>query len=44
MRRGFARCSRMRVTDYVTAIEVVVLAVWIEVALEVMPFSRCCSV
>ena len=30
----------MRVTDYVTAIEVVVLAVWIEVALTVMPFSR----
>ena len=30
----------MTMTDYLTAVEVVGLAVWIEVALKVMPFSR----
>ena len=27
-------------TDYLTVVEVVSLAVWIEIALKVMPFSR----
>jgi hypothetical protein len=35
-----ARVRRMTRTDYVTAIEVAGLAMWIEVALEVMPFAR----
>jgi hypothetical protein len=30
----------MTMTDYLTAVEVIGLAVWIEIALEVMPFSR----
>ena len=40
MRAWLARVRRMTRTDYVTAIEVVSLAVWIEIALEVMPFAR----
>lgn len=35
-----ARLRRMRGADYLTAIEVVSLAIWMEVALRVMPFSR----
>jgi Transglutaminase-like superfamily len=30
----------MTMTDYLTVVEVVSLAVWIEIALKVMPFSR----
>ena len=40
MRLWFGRVRRMRAPDYATAIEVLALAVWIEVALRVMPFSR----
>ena len=40
MRLWFGRVRRMRAPDYVTAIEVLSLAVWVEVALRVMPFSR----
>ena len=40
MRLWYGRVRRMRATDYATAIEVLALAVWVEVALRVMPFSR----
>lgn len=40
MRLWFGRVRRMRVSDYATAIEVLALAVWVEVALRMMPFSR----
>src|SRR5688572_21454114 len=40
MRLWFGRVRRMRAPDYATAIEVLGLAVWVEVALRVMPFSR----
>ena len=40
MRTWRVRFRRMRGTDYLTAIEVVSLAIWIEVALRVMSFSR----
>src|SRR4029453_6233322 len=40
MRLWFDRARRMRVPDYATAIEVLALAVWVEIALRVMPFSR----
>jgi Transglutaminase-like superfamily len=40
MRLWFGRVRRMRAPDYATAIEVLALAVWVEVALRVMPFSR----
>lgn len=40
MRRWIARARRMTTTDYVTAVEVLALAIWIEAALRVMPFSR----
>lgn len=35
-----ARARRMTMTDYLTLVEVVSLTLWIEIALEVMPFSR----
>ena len=40
MRLWYGRVCRMRASDYATAIEVLALAVWVEVALRVMPFSR----
>ena len=40
MRRWIARARRMTTTDYVIAVEVLALAVWIEAAVKVMPFSR----
>ena len=40
MRLWYGRVRRMRAPDYATAIEVLALAVWVEVALRVMPFSR----
>ena len=40
MRLWFGRVRRMRAPDYATAIEVLALAVWVEVALRAMPFSR----
>jgi len=40
MRLWFGRVRRMRAPDYATAIEVLALAVWVEVALSVMLFSR----
>lgn len=40
MRRWIARAGRMTTTDYVTAIEVLATAIWIEAALRIMPFSR----
>ena len=40
MRHWYGRVRRMRAPDYATAIEVLALAVWVEVALSVMPFSR----
>ena len=40
MRQWLARARRMTVADYVTAIEVLRLAVWVEAAIRVMPFSR----
>jgi Transglutaminase-like superfamily len=40
MRIWLGRLRRMRVSDYATAIEVLALAVGIEIALRVMPFSR----
>jgi transglutaminase superfamily protein len=39
MRLWVGRLRRMRASDYARAIEVVGLAVWVEVALRVMPFS-----
>ena len=40
MRTWFGRVRRMRVSDYATAIEVLALAIEVEIALRVMPFSR----
>ena len=40
MRPWLARARRMTIVDYVTAVEVLGLVVWIEIALKVMPFSR----
>src|SRR5262245_55119012 len=40
MRMWLARARRMTATDYLTAIEVLRLAVWVEAAIRVMPFSR----
>ena len=40
MRLWFGRGRCMRAPDYATAIEVLALAVWVEVALRVMPFPR----
>ena len=40
MRTWLDRARRMTVSDYVTAVEVLTLAVWVEAALGVMPFSR----
>ena len=40
MRLSFGRVRRMRAQDYATAIEVLALAVWVEVALRVMRFPR----
>ena len=40
MRTWVVRARRMTPSDYIVAIEVLLLAVWIEVAIGVMPFSR----
>ena len=40
MRTWLARARRMTAADYVTAIEVLKLAVWVEAAIRVLPFSR----
>ena len=40
MKTWLVRARRMTMTDYLTAVEVIGLAVWIEIALHVMPFSR----
>ena len=40
MHLWIARARRMTTTDYPTAVEVVALAIWVEVALRVMPFSQ----
>jgi hypothetical protein len=40
MRRWFGRVRRMRASDYATAIEVIALAIWVEIALRLMPFSE----
>ena len=40
MRLWLGRVHRMRASDYATAFEVVALAVWVEIALRVMPFAR----
>jgi hypothetical protein len=40
MRMWLARARRMTPSDYVTAAEVVRLAVWVEVAIRMMPFAR----
>ena len=40
MRTWLNRVRRMTSSDYVTAVEVLTLAVWVEAALGVMPFSR----
>lgn len=40
MRLWFGRVRRMRAPDYATAIEVLALAIRVECALRVMPFSR----
>jgi hypothetical protein len=40
MRMWFDRVRRMTPSDFATAFEVVMLAVWIEVALRLMPFSQ----
>ncbi len=40
MRQWVDRVRRMRAQDYVTAVEVISLAIWVELALRVMPFSR----
>lgn len=40
MRIWIGRVHRMRASDYLTAIEVLALAVWVEIALRVMPVSR----
>ena len=40
MRRWVGRVRRMRASDYLTATEVLALAVWVEIAIRVMPVSR----
>ena len=40
MRIWFGRVRRMRASDYATAIEIVALATWVEIALRLMPFSQ----
>ena len=40
MKTWLRRVRRMTMTDYHTAVEVIGLAVWIEVVLKAMPFSR----
>jgi hypothetical protein len=40
MRSWFGRVRRMRGSDYGIALEIVALAVWVEIALRFMPFSR----
>jgi hypothetical protein len=40
MRTWAGRVRRMRASDYLTATEVLLLAVWVEIAIRVMPFSR----
>ena len=40
MRTWAGRVRRMRASDYLTAAEVLALAVWVEIAIRVMPFSR----
>jgi hypothetical protein len=40
MRRWLARARRMTPADYLTAFEVLRLAVWVEGAIRVLPFSR----
>jgi len=40
MKTWLRRARRLTMTDYRTAVEVIGLAVWIEVALKAMPFSR----
>ena len=39
MRLWFGRVRRMRASDYATAIEVIALAIWVEIALRLIPFS-----
>jgi hypothetical protein len=40
MRTWIGRVRRMTAADYLTAVEVIRLAVWVEVVIRVMPFSR----
>ena len=40
MRRWFGRVRRMRASDYATAFEVIALAIWVEIALRLIPFSE----
>jgi hypothetical protein len=40
MRVWTSRIRRMRPSDYVTATEVLALAIWIEIAIRVIPFAR----
>jgi transglutaminase superfamily protein len=40
MSRWFGRVRRMRASDYATAFEIVALAVWVEIALRLIPFSE----
>ncbi len=40
MRTWLARARRMTAADYLTAIDVLRLAVWVEAAIRLMPFSR----
>ena len=40
MRLWIGRVRRMRASDYATAIEIVALATWVEIALRLMPFSQ----
>ena len=40
MRAWVGRIRRMRASDYLTATEVLALAVWVEIAIRVMPVSR----
>jgi hypothetical protein len=40
MRTWLARARRMTAGDYLTALEVLGLAVWVEAAIRLMPFSR----
>jgi hypothetical protein len=40
MRIWLVRIRRMTTSDYMTAVEVLRLAVWVEIAIRLMPFSR----